>query len=74
VTIDQARAAAQAYLDKAHAGAQLNEGGVAFYGYYTFDYSVGGKTAGVVSVNGITQQVWEPVGLGAFVADKEMAQ
>jgi hypothetical protein len=74
VTIDQARAAAQAYLDKAHAGAQLNEGGVAFYGYYTFDYSIGGKTAGVVSVNGITQQVWEPVGLGAFVADKEMAQ
>ena len=74
VTIDQARTAAQAYLDKAQAGAQLNEGGYAFYGYYTFDYSVGGTTAGVVSVNGTTQQVWEPVGLGAFVAEKELTQ
>ncbi len=74
VTIDQARQAAQAYLGTAHAGATLNEGGYAFYGYYTFDYSIGGKTAGVLSVNGTTQQVWEPAGLGALVAEKEMTQ
>ncbi len=74
VTIDQARTAAQSYLDKAHSGAQLNEGGFAFYGYYTFDYSVDGKTAGVVSVNGTTQQVWEPMGLGALVTEKEWSQ
>jgi hypothetical protein len=74
VTIDQARTAAQNFLDTAHAGAQLNEGGVAFYGYYTFEYSIDGKTAGVISVNGTTQQVWEPVGLGAFVAEKELTQ
>ena len=74
VTIDQARLAAQAYLDKAHDGAKLNEAGYAFYGYYTFDYSVDGKTAGVLSINGTTQQVWEPVGLGAFVAEKELTK
>jgi hypothetical protein len=72
--IDQARLAAQTFLDKAHPGAKLNEGGVAFYGYFSFNYSVDGKTAGVISVNGATQQVWEPVGLGAFVGEKEMTQ
>jgi hypothetical protein len=74
VTLDQARLAAQAFLDKTHPGAKLNEGGVAFYGYYALVYSVDGKTAGVLGVNGTTQQVWEPAGLGAFVAEKEMAQ
>jgi len=74
ITIDQARTAAQAYLDKTHAGATLNEGGYAFYGYYTFDYSADGKTAGILSVNGTTQQTWEPVGLGGFVAEKELTK
>jgi hypothetical protein len=74
VTLDQARLAAQTYLDTAHPGAKLNEGGIAFYGYYSFDYSVDGKTAGILSVSGTTQQVWEPAGLGAFVAEKEMTK
>jgi hypothetical protein len=74
VTLDQARLAAQAFLDKAHPGAKVNESGVAFYGYYALVYSVDGKTAGVLGVNGTTQQVWEPAGLGAFVAEKEMTQ
>jgi hypothetical protein len=74
VTINQARLAAQAYLDKAHPGAKLTEGGYAFYGYFGFDYSVDGKTAGVISVNGASQQIWEPAGLGKFVGEKEMTQ
>jgi hypothetical protein len=74
VAIDQARLAAQAFLEKVHPGAKVNEGGYAFYGYYGFNYSVDGKTAGVLSVNGTTQQVWEPRGLGAFVGQKEMTQ
>jgi hypothetical protein len=74
VTIDQARQAAQTYLDQAHPGAKLNEGGYSFYGYYGFAYSVDGKIAGVLSVNGTTQQVWEPAGLGGFVGEKEMPQ
>jgi hypothetical protein len=74
VTLDQARQTAQAYLDKTHPGAKLNEGGYSFYGYYTFDYSVDGKTAGMLSVNGVTGQVWEHTWHGAFVAEKEMTQ
>lgn len=74
VTPDSARQAAQEYLDKAYPGAKLNEGGFAFYGYYTFDYSVDGKTAGMLSVNGATSQVWEHTWHGGFVAEKEMTQ
>jgi hypothetical protein len=74
VTVDQARTAAQSYLDKIHPGAKLNAGGYAFYGYYGFAYSIDGKTAGVLSVNGSTQQVWDAARLGAFVGEKEMTQ
>jgi hypothetical protein len=74
VTLDQARQAAQEYLDPAHPGAKLNGSGYSFYGYYTFDYSVDGKTAGMLSVNGTTRQVWEHTWHGTFVAEKEMTQ
>jgi hypothetical protein len=72
ISIEAARAAAQEYLDQAHPGATVDEGGYAFYGHYTFDYSVDGSTAGMLSVNGITGQVWEHTWHGAFVAEKEM--
>jgi len=70
--IEEARAAAQEYLDQAHPGATVDEGGYAFYGYYTFDYSVNGRTAGMLSVHGSTGEVWEHTWHGAFVTEKEM--
>ncbi len=74
ISIEEARAAAQKYLDQAEPGATVSADGISFYGYYTFDYSVDGKTAGMLSVHGSTGEVWLHTWHGAFVAEKEMAQ
>jgi hypothetical protein len=74
ITLEAAREKAQQYLDDAQPGAVLAEGGVSFYGYYTFDYQVDGKPAGMLSVNGLSGQVWPHTWHGAFVAEKEIAQ
>ncbi len=72
LTLDEARTTAQTYLDKNQAGATLAEGGASFYGYYSFDYLVDGKPAGMLSVNGLTGQVWVHSWHGTFVAEKEL--
>jgi hypothetical protein len=74
LSIEQARAAAQEYLDTVNPGATVNEGGFSFYGYYTFDYSSDGKTTGMLSVHGSTGEVWLHTWHGAFVAEMEMEQ
>jgi hypothetical protein len=74
LSIGEARAAAQKYLDQAEPGATVSADGFSFYGYYTFDYSSDGKTAGMLSVHGSTGDVWPHTWHGAFVAEKEMAQ
>lgn len=74
VTLAEARQAAQEFLDSNSAGATLNEGGYAFYGYYSFDYSVNGKVAGMLSVNGISGRVWPHTWHGAFLQEEEVAQ
>jgi hypothetical protein len=74
ISIEEARAAAQKYLDQAEPGATVSADGISFYGYYTFDYSVDGKTAGMLSVHGSTGEVWMHTWHGAFVAEKEMTQ
>ncbi|MBN2086361.1 MAG: hypothetical protein JW748_14170 [Anaerolineales bacterium] len=72
LTIEEARAAAQEHLDRVNPGATVHEGGFSFYGYYTFDYSVDGETAGMLSVHGSTGDVWLHTWHGAFIAEKEM--
>jgi hypothetical protein len=72
LSLEKAREAAQEYLDRVHPGAKLEEGGYAFYGYYTFDYSVDGTIAGMLSVHGATGQIWEHTWHGSFVAEKEL--
>jgi hypothetical protein len=72
LTLDEARAKAQAYLDVNRGGATLAEGGMSFYGYYTLDYLVDGKPAGMLSDNGLTGQVWVHNWHGTFVAEKEL--
>jgi len=74
IALDAAREKAQLFLDDAQPGAVLAEGGVSFYGYYTFDYQVDGKPAGMLSVNGLSGQVWPHTWHGEFVAEKEIAQ
>jgi len=74
VTLEEARAAAQEFLDANLAGASLNADGTAYYGYYTFDFSEDGKVAGMLSVNGLTGQVWLHTWHGAFITEVEVAQ
>jgi hypothetical protein len=42
-----------------------------FYGYYTFDFTVNGKIAGMLSVNGNTGQVWYHSWHGDFIQEVE---
>lgn len=72
LTMDQARAQAQQTLDKSLPGAQAEVTGRAFYGYYTFDYQVNGKIAGMLSVNGISGATWLHTWHGTFIAEKGM--
>jgi hypothetical protein len=74
VSLEEARAAAQQYLDDRMPGATLAEDGYAFYGYYTFDYSQNGEVAGMLSVNGLTGQVWPHTWHGDFVQEVEVEQ
>lgn len=75
VSMDDARAAAQTYLDANLPGAQVEtDGGLAFYGYYTFDYTQNGKIAGMLSVNGLDSTVWLHTWHGAFINEKEISQ
>nr|BAL52741.1 hypothetical conserved protein [uncultured Chloroflexota bacterium] len=70
VSEEQARAAAQKFLDGYLPGAQV-EAVIRFYGYYTVDYSKDGKIAGMLSVNGYTAQVFPHVWHGQFIEEWE---
>jgi hypothetical protein len=61
---------AQIALDKQAPGANVVEAGVSFYGYYTFEYTMDGKTAGLVSVNAMNGEAWLHTWLGTFVQAK----
>lgn len=69
---DKAQQLAQAYLDVNLNGAKT-EAVTQFYGYYTFDYTVNGKIAGMLSVNGFTGQVWYHSWHGAFIQEVEFS-
>ncbi len=71
VTEDDAKTAAQAFLDANEPGATAANDGMPFYGYYTFDYSEDGKVAGMLSVNGYNSQVWQHTWHGQFVDEWE---
>ena len=68
VTPDGARQYALDYLNVAFPGTKVEEKGLAFYGYYTFDMTRDGKIVGMLSINGYTGQVWTHVWHGDFVA------
>lgn len=72
LSIDQTAQSAQKYLDANLPGAKLNLDGVSFYGHYTFDYQVNGKTVGMLSVNGVTGDVWLHNWHGDFIQELEV--
>lgn len=67
----EAAAAAQVYLDEELSGAVLEADGIEFYGYYSFDYTVDGEVAGMLSVKASTGQVWPHTWHGTFIDEKE---
>lgn len=71
LTRDQARQAAQGWLNQAFPGAKAEEG-VPFYGHFTFDFERGGKVVGMLSVHASTGQVWYHTWHGTFVREKEL--
>ena len=70
VSADKAQQLAQAYLDANIKGAKT-EMATQFYGYYTFDFTVNGKIAGMLSVNGYSGQIWYHSWHGAFIQEVE---
>jgi hypothetical protein len=71
LTLEEARSAAQQALETGSSTEVLNEDGTSFYGYYTFDYSIDGQTAGMLSINGLTGQVLYHNWHGTFISEKE---
>jgi hypothetical protein len=76
MTLDMNKAAdlASEYLAANVTDAQLERDGQAFYGYYTFDYMVNGKPAGMLSVNGTSGQVWLHTWHGQFIEEWEAGE
>jgi hypothetical protein len=70
VSENRAEQLAQGFLDANFQGAKT-EMATQFYGYFTFDFTVNGKIAGMLSVNGYTGQVWYHSWHGAFVQEIE---
>ena len=74
LSLEKARGLAQAYLDANISGAQVEGEGMAFYGYYTFDYEVDGLIAGMLSINGFSGDAWVHTWHGQFISEKEFEE
>lgn len=70
ITKDKALQLGQTYLDANLNGAKV-EDATQFYGYYTIDFTVNGKIAGMLSVNGYAGQVWYHSWHGDFIQETE---
>ena len=71
VTVDQAKANAQQFLNANYPGTTVGDGDT-FYGYYHFDVLSSGNTYGMLSVNGYTGQVWYHTWHGTFIQQVEL--
>ncbi len=70
VSEQQARTNAQKFLDTKFPGTVLAGDTMAFPGYYTTDFLLDGKPAGMLSVNGYTGQVWYHTWHGQFLSER----
>jgi hypothetical protein len=71
VSPQEAVEAAQAYLERYLPGASVGDEVDTFYGYYTLHILRDGGTAGMLSVNGYTRQVFPHTWHGEFVEMSE---
>lgn len=74
VSPEQAKEIALNYLSNRFGGNVEVEHPMTFYGYYTMDYKLGGRTHGMLSVNGFTGQVWYHSWHGQFIQEIEMEE
>ena len=70
-SVAQAVRVANAWLGRVRPGERAEADGRTFPGYYTLDTVVGGKTAGMLSVNARTGAVWYHGWHGKFLAEQE---
>lgn len=71
LTLDEAKAIAQEALDADVPGVVVEGMGIEFYGYFTFDYAVDGKIAGMLSVH-TNGDSWIHDWHGAFIEEIEL--
>lgn len=62
---------AQEYLNLNITGAVADETPIEFYGYYSVDYSIDGKPAGMLSINAVTGRIWLHTWHGTFISEWE---
>jgi len=74
LTMEEAAAQAQQALDDAGEDAAVNPDGIAFYGYYTFEYSVDDEVIGLVSVNAADGDYWFHHWLGELISREDIAE
>ncbi|MCL4535078.1 MAG: hypothetical protein M1370_07980 [Bacteroidetes bacterium] len=74
LTLEEARQLAQQALDANVPGAEIEGVGTGFYGYYTFDYAIDSQVAGMLSVNGLTGEVWPHTWHGEFIREEEFKE
>ena len=72
VTVDQAKAYAQQFLNANYQGTTVGDV-KAFYGYYHVMVLLSGEGYGMLSVNGYTGQVWYHTWHGAFIQELELS-
>jgi hypothetical protein len=72
ITSEQSIEYAQKYLDANISGATAATDPITFHGYYTLDYEVNGKVAGMLSVNGYSGQIFLHTWHGTFIEESAM--
>jgi hypothetical protein len=72
ISLEQAKLFAQKVLDVHIPTTEVEETGLGFYGYYTFDFKFNNLIAGMLSVNGFNGQVWLHTWHGQFINEKEI--
>lgn len=72
INLKDAKELAEEALEKNISGdVKIEDEGMEFYGYYTFDYEVDGQVAGMLSVNGTSGDIWFHNWHGDFLSEKE---
>lgn len=72
LSMAEAAAAAQQKLDDQAKGVIIDPAGMAFHGYYTFEYKVDGVVAGLISVNAEDGDYWFHNWLGKFISREDI--